>query len=390
MECILVCDGSELLLAAVGEEGEHERLVVVDANTWRPSGKVNLPSEAQVLEWSPDRSQLAAGLGTERAVTFLDDDLRRIRTSEVGDHPFDLAYSPDGSMLAAAGAEGKVATVLDTATGRQVNAPAKLTSDFISDVEWLPDNNTVVASGADSVAVLYDVDADIVRAGSMPAADSLEAGYAFLLPEPDDEVVVLDGQHPGLRYPLRRGPVAGPRVRGRRPRPHPSRVGAVRPGGAVPAHVQRPRRGRLVTPPGTLGALITQVALAGDLPLVAFDGEVLPPVGCVHPVQVLLPGATLPGVADVGSGRLGHVRGCLDLVVALVGRRLSARSHGEQPRDQERSGCLLAGRDVHDSLLGPSGVSRRHRPRHTDGVEGWSRKGCGPVVAHRRRDESQT
>ena len=194
-------DGSELLLAAVGEEGEHERLVVVDANTWRPSGKVNLPSEAQVLEWSPDRSQLAAGLGTERAVTFLDDDLRRIRTSEVGDHPFDLAYSPDGSMLAAAGAEGEV-TVLDTATGRQVNAPAKLTSDFISDVEWLPDNNTVVASGADSVAVLYDVDADIVRAGSMPAADSLEAGYAFLLPEPDDEVVVLDGQHPGLRYPL--------------------------------------------------------------------------------------------------------------------------------------------------------------------------------------------
>ena len=78
----------------------------------------------------------------------------------------------------------------------------KLFSSFAGDVEWLPDGGTVVASGDDDVAAMYDVDRDIVRAGSMPATDTLVNGYAYLMPGPTDEVIVLDGQHPGHRYPL--------------------------------------------------------------------------------------------------------------------------------------------------------------------------------------------
>jgi WD40 repeat protein len=134
-------------------------------------------------------------------VVFLDRDLDVVRTARVGDAPFDLAWSPDGSRLAVGGADGQV-SVLDAATGRLVHRPAKLFSSFVGDVEWLPDGSTVVASGEDDVAAMYDVDRDIVRVGSMPATDTLVNGYAYLMPGPTDEVLVLDGQHPGHRYPL--------------------------------------------------------------------------------------------------------------------------------------------------------------------------------------------
>ena len=203
-------DGSRLVLCAAGEDDDRrEHLVLVDTATWRPVGRVDFLadvkpkrwSEAQVMEWSPDRSLLAVGLGTRREVVFLDRDLDVVRRAGLGDHPFDLAWSPDGSRLAAGGSEGEV-SVLDAATGRLVHRPAKLFSSFITDVEWLPDGGTVVASGEDDVAAMYDVDRDIVRVGSMPATDALVDGYAYLMPGPTDEVLALEGQYVGHRYPL--------------------------------------------------------------------------------------------------------------------------------------------------------------------------------------------
>jgi WD40 repeat protein len=174
---------------------------VIDTATWRPVGRVDLHGVAQVLEWSPEHSVLAVGLPGRERVSLLDRDLHVVRSARVGDGPVDLAWSPDGSRIAVGGVEGHV-SVLDTATGRLVHRPAKLFSSFVGDVEWLPDGDTVVASGEDDVAAMYDVDRDIVRVGSMPATDTLVNGYAYLMPGPTDDVRVLDGQHPGHRYPL--------------------------------------------------------------------------------------------------------------------------------------------------------------------------------------------
>ena len=231
-------DGSRLLLCADGEEDDPHHLVVVDTATWRPVGKVDLPGVAQVLEWSPDHSVLAVGIPDRGRVSLLDRDLHVVRTARVGDAPFDLAWSPDGSRLAVGGAEGHV-SVLDIATGRLVHRPAKLFSSFVGDVEWLPDGDTVVASGEDDVAAMYDVDRDIVRVGSMPATDTLVDGYAYLMPGPTDEV--LRPRRPAPGPPLPAGPVAlvGPGLPDRRPRPDPGGVEPLRPDQALPPNLQR-------------------------------------------------------------------------------------------------------------------------------------------------------
>ena len=79
--------------------------------------------------------------------------------------------------------------------------PTRVFGAHVVDVEWLPASR-VVASGAEGTAAIYDVGRDVVRAAGLPASDTESEVYAFLMPEPTDELVVLDGLHPGHRYPL--------------------------------------------------------------------------------------------------------------------------------------------------------------------------------------------
>jgi WD40 repeat protein len=195
-------DGSRLLLGAAGEPDDDQYyLVVVDTGTWQPVGQVDTPSTAQVMEWSPDDTLLALGMESTRQVVFLDRDLEHVRTVPVGDHPFDASFSPDGSRLAVGGSGG-VVTVLDVSTGSQVHEPVQVSGAPVVDVEWRPDGSTVVASGIEDFASMYDVDRDLVRAVVLPATDTLVDGYAYQVPDTEGEVIVLDGEHPGRRYPL--------------------------------------------------------------------------------------------------------------------------------------------------------------------------------------------
>ncbi|RYP88931.1 hypothetical protein EKO23_00375 [Nocardioides guangzhouensis] len=199
-------DGSRLLLGAVGRrEGDEGDIVVVDPSTGRVDRRVRVPGGAQVMEWSPDGKVLAVGSEAYARVTLLDANLRRLRVVRLAasDYPFDLAFSADGSRLAVGGALGNV-SVVDTSTWELLHEPGLVHSSAVVDVAWLADGKTVVASGMDERASLYDSSRDLVRAGPFPASDRPPdgRGYAYIVPGADDELVLSGGDQPGHRYPL--------------------------------------------------------------------------------------------------------------------------------------------------------------------------------------------
>ena len=207
-------DGSRLLLGTLGSSGTRSRdnahtvlgdLVVVDTTSWRVERRVVVPGGIRVLQWSPDRTVLAVGQAGIATVTLFDSSLRQQRVVELrpSDYPFDLAFSADGSRLAVGGAEGRV-SVLDTARWELVHEPALVQGARIVDVAWLPDGRTVVASGEDERASLYDSARNMVRAGPFPASDQPPdgRGYAYVVPGADDELVLAGGDQPGRRIPL--------------------------------------------------------------------------------------------------------------------------------------------------------------------------------------------
>lgn len=205
-------DGSKLL---VGAEGRHQdragenvvddgNLVVVDTSSWRIEERVDIGGSAQVMEWSPDRSQLAVGRAYVGEVLMLDGATLEVQQKmelAEGDHPFDLSYSSDGSRLAVGGDAGLV-NVLDTATWRLVRDPVQVHTKPVLDVEWMPGNATVLTTGMDGTVAMYDVERDLVRARPLPGSGEPGEGYAHLLPGADDELVVLSGHRDGRRYPM--------------------------------------------------------------------------------------------------------------------------------------------------------------------------------------------
>ncbi len=195
-------DGSMLLLGTEGN-GIGE-VLVVDTDTWhvvrrfQPRG-----GSAQVFEWAPDRRTLAVGVNYAGAIDLYDSDLRHVRTVDLGEggDVFDLSFSPDGRYLAA-GRSGGGVDVVDTHSWRPVHETAMTHAGHVNDVEWLPDSSTVVSTGRDEMLSLYDVRRDLVRASPLPAASTTDEGQSFLLPAPEDEVVVLNDDGPGHVYPL--------------------------------------------------------------------------------------------------------------------------------------------------------------------------------------------
>lgn len=199
-------DGSRLLLgSAARTDSGYGDIAVFDPLSKRVERTVPVHGGVRVMEWSPDHDVLAVGQEGFGKVTILDSSLQIERELELdeSDYPFDLAFSPDGSRLAVGGVEGRV-SVFDTSSWELVHEPALVHGAEIVDVGWLRDGTTVVASGMDERASLYDSARDLVRAGPFPAsaqpADG--RGYAYVVPGAEDELVLLGGDQPGLRYPL--------------------------------------------------------------------------------------------------------------------------------------------------------------------------------------------
>jgi WD40 repeat protein len=157
------------------------------------------------METSPDKSVIVAGLEYGPGLLVLDADsldvLRRVRLPEQIGNVFDLSFSTDGRLLAAAGDLGGVA-VLDTGSWRLRGTPANLHDYGVLQVEWLPDNRTLVSAGADGRVVLFDTQRGTTRARPLPASTEAGEGYSHLVPGINDELTVLSGERPGRRYTL--------------------------------------------------------------------------------------------------------------------------------------------------------------------------------------------
>lgn len=230
-------DGSRLVIAADGgiERGDDGGLVLVDTDTWEverrlsPGSGASLPlpipgelaegavlpqrpgAAPQVMEFSPDGAVLAFGAATGPGpddpapqVVVVDGttfELQYVVPLAAGAYPFDLSFSPDGSMLAVVG-DGGTLTVLDAESWTPLHDPVEVHAGYARQVEWLADGETVVTSGSDGSVTLYDVARDLVRVDQVPGSSDGRPGRTHLFPSLTDELVAITESGPGRRYPM--------------------------------------------------------------------------------------------------------------------------------------------------------------------------------------------
>jgi WD40 repeat protein len=206
-------DGSKLLLCAEGEEYDAEdgNLVVVDTTTWEVADeRVDVGGSVQSIETSPDGKLIALGMVLQivddappGTVKILDaQSLEVVQEADLGtdQYPFDVTFSPDGRRLAV-GVDSGMVLVADVASGELVGEPVSAHSASVGQVEWLPDNRTVVSTGFDTNATLYDADRGLVRA-TMPVATDVDDAHTYLLSVDRDSLTATAREKPGRGYPL--------------------------------------------------------------------------------------------------------------------------------------------------------------------------------------------
>ncbi|MEN1975479.1 nSTAND1 domain-containing NTPase [Cellulomonas sp. P4] len=165
------------------------------------------------LAWSPDGTTLAAGTtaGVVHVVDARDPAAPEVGTTLTGPASWvnDVAFSPDGGLLAAAGSDQRL-WVWDLATGAVAGGAASPTTLLAA--RWSPDGGAVYASGADGVLREW-VQPGPVLAGfaSIPGqgAFGTVAGAPLVVTSTTDGVHVWDVTDPARAR--HRGSAAPPR-----------------------------------------------------------------------------------------------------------------------------------------------------------------------------------
>jgi WD40 repeat protein len=204
-------DGSRLLLGSgfpLPGQSENEpstgaAVAIVDTATWKVVDHRSMDRVPDVMALSPDGRFLAMAALHSADIEVLDAetlDLRRRVDIGVNDSLWSLSFSRDGRRLAAGGENGNL-YVVDTDTW-QASEPVLVHDQHLLQVEWLSNNRTVASTGLDGKVVLFDADHAVIRPGSLPALVGSAEAYGHLVPDPVDEIVALNDQLPGLRYPM--------------------------------------------------------------------------------------------------------------------------------------------------------------------------------------------
>jgi WD40 repeat protein len=184
-------DGSRLFLGA--GTGESGAVVVVNTSTWRPERRILASGVVNSVATSPDGRLLAVGYDSGQvlladAITYR---LVRSLTAHVG-AVRSLAFSPDGSRLAAVGGNKRL-DVWEVADGRSMfERPPYLGGAGLS-VQWQRDGSTVVFGGDDGLAVRFDVVHGVVRGVPFPVFRDGGGGYVFVAPAHGDQLGLLPG-----------------------------------------------------------------------------------------------------------------------------------------------------------------------------------------------------
>jgi WD40 repeat protein len=188
-------DGAHLLLCA--ESG----LTPVDTTTWEIDG-APIGVFPQSIEASHDDRRFAVN-DWDLGIVILDAglDVEQRLPVAVNDLVLDFSFSPDDRLLAGTSISGLLYG-FDTTTWEPAWAPARVHDGWALQTEWMDDGRTIATSGTDGAVTLFDVERGLVRALPLPASDEPGTGYAHLLPEPDEELVVLSGNRSGRRYPM--------------------------------------------------------------------------------------------------------------------------------------------------------------------------------------------
>ena len=114
------------------------------------------------VDISPDDRTLAVGLADQDAQTnsvlLVDKKTRKVRTTLAGvDASWRLYFSPDGSTLAAGGANGLI-TLIDPMTGDLIGAPMQGVDGPVVSAAFSPDSKMIAAGSFDGTVELWEVE----------------------------------------------------------------------------------------------------------------------------------------------------------------------------------------------------------------------------------------
>jgi len=148
------------------------------------------------MQLSPDGRVLAVGYASGDVVLADAASYRVLHRFQVEGNVRSIAFSPDGSRLAAAW--DKRLSVWDLHSGSALFDQPPYFAGGGNSIEWLPDENTIVYGGDDGQAVLFDVTQDVQRGVPLPVFRDGGGGLVFLAPVRGDRLALLPGARPGL------------------------------------------------------------------------------------------------------------------------------------------------------------------------------------------------
>jgi WD40 repeat protein len=154
-------DGSRLALVSWHRVHERVRGLVLihDAATGEELERMEFGDKPIVaVEFSPDGEKLAVGTWGWRVAIWSFPELGNLRVLDLDDVPVyaaidDIAFSPDGSSIAAA-SKDKIARVWTLTNGRRAELSGH--SQPVAAVEFAPDGAIVATASWDSTLALYD------------------------------------------------------------------------------------------------------------------------------------------------------------------------------------------------------------------------------------------